>query len=430
MPKPVKKKPTKTKTVTKTEKPAKISPIKATKKTAVRARTSRIPELPPLVEHPHHPYQPSFWAIFFKATALAFVFAFIMLLLTAIGVAVFAFSKLQVFTSAAQISLPQLKQIAETGWRTTPVMQDGRKNILLLGIDSLATRGDEPPLTDTMMFISVDMATGQVYTVPLPRDIWSSEYQTKINSLYQFGMKKYPDHPEQFSAEALSTLTQVPIHHTIVVSLEQVSQLIDLVGGVDLDVPTAFTDPLFPRPDVDVTKVHDPKLLYQTVTFETGKQHMNGERVLQYVRSRHSSGITGTDNDRGARQQLVMQALIGKLLNQNTIKDLQLDGKLFHFYMTNFDKYFPMTQVIATAKALLPVRKNIALHSSVVSVYPTDPKGVLVNPPQTKYKQWVYEIKNLTQFQTEVRTHLQIPATMTVPIPTPTATPTQQRVRK
>jgi len=47
-----------------------------------------------------------------------------------------------------------------------------------------------------------------------------------------------------------------------------------------------------------------------TVEFQPGTQHMDGERALQYARSRHGTG----DNDRAARQQQIITALIKKML--------------------------------------------------------------------------------------------------------------------
>lgn len=357
--------------------------------------------------------QVTFLALFLKATGLAIFFAFVMLLITALAVAGYAYSQVQKFSAASGVPLTTLKETLQTGWSTAPIATQNRKNILLLGTDTLAFRGDVPPLTDTMMLVSIDLASGQVYTLSFPRDIWSVEYQTKINSLYAYGQERYPDEPERFPREVIEQMTGVPIHHTVVVSLETVSQVIDAVGGIEVDVKEGFTDPEFPRSDIDITTERDPAKLYETITFEPGKQMMDGETVLKYVRSRHSAGDTGTDISRGKRQQQVIQALIEKTLNKETLTDPVLAGTLYKFYLETFGSIFPPTEMIATGKTLYPHRSTISQVPHTLSIYPDDPNGVLVNPPVSKYKVWVYEVRSSDAFRQEVMTDLAYPVEAT-----------------
>lgn len=360
----------------------------------------------PLV--PVYPEPLSLGKIAFKATALALFFAFCMLFLTAVAIGLYVYKEVRTFAKAADTTIPELRQLVETSWDTTPVTTNDHKNILLLGIDSLATRGDVPPLSDTMMLVSLNIATGQFNTLALPRDLWSDEYKTKINALYAYGIEKYPDQPEKFPTDVISNMTGLPIHHTIVLSLDTVSQVIDELGGLEIEVPEEFTDTQFPRTDVDVTIERDPAKLYETITFEQGKQTMNGERTLKYIRSRHSQGTTGTDTDRGKRQQLVISALLAKISNPTMLKKPEQAGKLLLLYKTTFADAISLEELIATAKTLLPVRKNISIKSGAITIFPDDPLGVIQNPPVTKYKQWVYEVRNSENFKKEIQTNLGI----------------------
>jgi anionic cell wall polymer biosynthesis LytR-Cps2A-Psr (LCP) family protein len=61
---------------------------------------------------------------------------------------------------------------------------------------------------------------------------------------------------------------------------------------------------------------------YETLTFNSGQEVMNGDRALKFVRSRHALGIEGTDVARGARQQKVIDALKNKLLDRATYTNL------------------------------------------------------------------------------------------------------------
>jgi hypothetical protein len=80
---------------------------------------------------------------------------------------------------------------------------------------------------------------------------------------------------------------------------------VDAVGGVTINVPRAIVDPSYPTDDYG-TKV---------VKFEPGVQKMDGERALEYARTRHA------DNDfqRMQRQQLVVEAMREQLLQLRTL---------------------------------------------------------------------------------------------------------------
>ncbi len=77
--------------------------------------------------------------------------------------------------------------------------------------------------------------------------------------------------------------------------------LIDAVGGVTIDVPRTIVDYNYPTEDLGV----------MTVQFDPGPQHINGERALIYARTRYADD----DYHRAARQQQVVSALLGKLMN-------------------------------------------------------------------------------------------------------------------
>jgi anionic cell wall polymer biosynthesis LytR-Cps2A-Psr (LCP) family protein len=111
-------------------------------------------------------------------------------------------------------------ELVRTGLNTPVTQENGRKNILLLGTDALANREGDPVLTDTMILFSLNLTNGTLTAISLPRDLWSVEYKTKINSLYEYGKDRYPDEPERFPTEVITQMTNVPVHHTIVLSLE------------------------------------------------------------------------------------------------------------------------------------------------------------------------------------------------------------------
>ncbi len=370
-------------------------------------------ELPTIEPTPKHPkthqdpqYSNNLFKLFIKVNLLSLLFASLMLLITAIGISAWGYTKFKKFSQTAGINFSELKTAFTTGWQQQPLTTNGYKNFLLLGVDSLSGRGDVPPLTDTMMLVSLNLDTGKINTLPFPRDLWSEKYKTKINALYYYGFDRYPDNPARFVEETLEELTAVNIHHTVVLSLDKLEELIDLVGGVNLDIPLGFVDEKFPRPGVDVTIERDPKILYQTISFEPGQQTLTGEKALQYIRSRHSEGDEGSDLARGERQQLVVKALFSQLMEpKQYLENPALAGQLYKFYEQNFAEVLPLTELIATGKKLAPIKAEITIAGHQLSTTKDDPKtGVLANPkPSYLYQnQWVYVITDEELFKQEI----------------------------
>lgn len=357
---------------------------------------------------------------FIKTQLYTFLFLLFFILLTLLAVAGVASLKVRTFTRNAQVDLSEIIKTVRTGWRQTPTQVNGYKNLLILGLDTLETRGDAPALTDTMMLVSLglgedfgekdsakDARVGQIKMLSLPRDLWNEDYQTRINALYFYGQEKYPQNPEQFSQEIIEQMTGIDLQHTLVLSFGQVGEVIDMLGGLEIDVPIGFVDEEFPRTDVDVTTVHDPKLLYKTVEFKKGKQTMDGAQILEYIRSRKSGDDEGTDVARGTRQQLVIEALIAKLKQKDTIYDVALLGNLYRYYLDNFADSLPPEELVAIAKAFYPARNKIEFETNTPSIYPDDEDGVIWHPPVRQYQgEWVYTVRDEDEFSREIQSKL------------------------
>ena len=345
--------------------------------------------------------------IFLKINFFAVLIFLGMLLVTAISIGIFAYSKLYNFSKSAGVSIPNLHQTLATGWEQSPTETDSYKNILILGVDTLETRGDPKPLTDSIILSSINLETGKITLLPLPRDLWSEDYQTKINALYTYGLERYPENPQKFSQEVISEMTNIEIHHTLVVSMEMVAEIIDLAGGVEVSVEQGFTDKEFPRTDVDVTTEADPENLYEVITFEAGLQKMDGQTALKYIRSRHGDNDQNTDNARSSRQQAVIQALVKKLTSKKTLLDTDLAGQLYKYYLDHLAADLTPTELIATGKKLLPNKDNIQLINTSLKIYPEDPSGTIEHPAQYLYDgQWVYSIRDQDKFKLNIKKQL------------------------
>ncbi len=97
-------------------------------------------------------------------------------------------------------------------------------------------------------------------------------------------------------------LTGLPVNHVVFVDFDRFRELIDAVGGIDVDVPRPIRSNRFDCP-YDGEGVR----LWEGWRFEKGKQHMSGRRALVYARIRENALDPGeTDFTRSRRQQQVI----------------------------------------------------------------------------------------------------------------------------
>lgn len=338
-------------------------------------------------------------------------FVAVLLTIVAIGGLLFyrADQLVQRFAKAAQLSKEEVLEQAQTAmtslqnyYNAEPDTLPSRYTLLLLGSDLVTGKDSEAELTDTLMLLRLDLEAARVDSLSLPRDLYHQDYQTRINALYYYGQSRYPERPEQFPEEVLSELTGVTIDRTLLLRIGDVRELIDLAGGVEVEVTEAFRDEQFPIYGVDVKRVTDPTLLYETIEFAAGKQVMDGDTALKYMRSRHSGDDQGTDNARGQRQQAVLAALASKLTRAANV---ELAGRLYRFYLDRLSASVPLDdflQLLARLVQIAETRDSYELEfkQHQLSVYPQDPAGLIVNPPlwQTK-NEWIYQIRDQVAFK-------------------------------
>lgn len=193
-----------------------------------------------------------------------------------------------------------------------------RTNIIILGKGG---EGHEAPdLTDTMMVASLSQK--DLALISLPRDIWIPELRTKLNSVYYWGNKKQQGGGIVLAKASSEEIVGVPIHYALVVDFNGFKKIIDVLGGIEVDVERGFTDERYPIPGRENDECGGDvefRCRYETITFEKGVQHMDGETALKFVRSRNAKGDEGTDFARAARQQKVIAAVKEKMLSREIL---------------------------------------------------------------------------------------------------------------
>ncbi len=187
-----------------------------------------------------------------------------------------------------------------------------RVSILLMGIDQRCEEAG-PTHTDSMMVLTIDPVGLSAAVLSLPRDLWVEIPDfgvDRINQANYFGeIYEYPGGGQALAVQTVETLLGVPIDYYVAVNFDAFVEVVDLIGGIDIDVPEAIDDPDYP----------DRCYGYDPLSIEAGEQHLNGEAALKYARTR---ATFGGDVDRAARQQAVILAVRQQVLDLGNLPQL------------------------------------------------------------------------------------------------------------
>ena len=189
---------------------------------------------------------------------------------------------------------------------------DGRVNILLMGVGDSGHDGEK--LSDTLIVASYDPKTHDVAMLGIPRDLYvkiGNQGYSKINNANAFGEQAKEGGGPDLTKQTVSAVLGIPIHYFIRADFTALKQLVDVVGGVDVNVKEDLLDPEYPcTRDVNG---------YCGFSLQAGPQHLNGSAALKYVRCR--KGNCGDDFGRAKRQQDVLVAIREKAEKQNILKN-------------------------------------------------------------------------------------------------------------
>jgi LCP family protein required for cell wall assembly len=214
---------------------------------------------------------------------------------------------------------------------------DGRYNILLLGGDAGPDREGMRP--DSMTVVSIEADTGRATMIGIPRDlqqvpiaegspligtdyapdgVYDCGSECQISFIYPrveaYDTDLYPNAEAEGSLpgieatkEAVEGALDMTIQYYVLIDMQGFSDLIDALGGVDIDV----TEELPMGGDENLNEVEG--WIYP------GQQHMDGYTALWYARSRH----TTSDYDRMERQRQLQTAILQQFDPVNVLTKFQ-----------------------------------------------------------------------------------------------------------
>lgn len=179
-------------------------------------------------------------------------------------------------------------------------------SILFLGVDDSISRRENgqkasEARTDAMILATFNRSNKKIRLVSIPRDtlayIPSVKMYDKITHAHAEGG------PES-SMEAVENIFNVPVDYYARVNMQAFVDIVDELGGIEFDVPFDINEPT--------------KLDKGRIKVKKGKQLINGDEALALVRSRH----VDTDLGRGKRQMEMIEAIVNKAQDSNSISKL------------------------------------------------------------------------------------------------------------
>ena len=196
---------------------------------------------------------------------------------------------------------------------SSEILSYNRINILIVGCDEVENNGR----ADTILFLSISPKTKDVLILSIPRDTRveiPERGMDKINHAYAFG-------GEKLIAETVSLFLDVPIDFYAIADFNGFVNIIDKLDGVEIDVEKEMHY-------VDKAGGLD-------INLYPGKQILDGEKSLQYIRFRHDNlGDLG----RIKRQQKLALAVIEKMMNfDSIIKIPQISEEMEGYIETNIN---------------------------------------------------------------------------------------------
>lgn len=238
-------------------------------------------------------------------------------------------------------------KVAKSVSRVVPIIPvKDRYTFLLLGTDMLI----DVNRTDSIIMVFVSVPDLRIDLLSIPRDlrVKTDEHGfQKINAVYTFEYIKTKSDTESIKkiSREVAELTGAGIDYFVKVDLSGFEKIVDLFGGVDIDVEKNMT--------------YDDNKQNLHIRLKKGLQTLNGRQALQYCRFRHDRlGDIG----RMRRQQTFIKAMVAKAKEGKTLIRLpDIISGAMRFVSTDID-----IKLLLALIGAFPEPSKITVHSQTV----------------------------------------------------------------
>lgn len=199
---------------------------------------------------------------------------------------------------------------------------ESAKNILLLGSDTRDPNNTSGSRSDTIILAHLPGDRSSAQLISIPRDTWvpvpkskdggRGGRNAKINAAYAWG-------GIPLMVQTVEKFTGVRIDNVVLVDFAGFKEIVDSLGGVEIDVERSFTSTHSLNPD-------------SRREFAKGRQTMDGAAALDYARERFA--FADGDFARIRHQQQVIKAILDKAASRGVLTN---PGRLNAFLRATAD---------------------------------------------------------------------------------------------
>ena len=166
------------------------------------------------------------------------------------------------------------------------VAQNDSFNVYISGIDTYGSLSNVSR-SDVNLVVSVNPTKGKVLITTIPRDSYVNIPNKGMDKLTHAGLFGVDS-----SIQTIENLLDINIDYYGKVNFTTLTELIDVIGGIDVENPRAFSA--------------------QGYNFVQGTNHLNGDQALAFARDRYHQAEG--DFDRGKNHTRIITAIINKML--------------------------------------------------------------------------------------------------------------------
>lgn len=195
-------------------------------------------------------------------------------------------------------------------------------SVLFLGLDENDLKEGR---SDFIMFTLINLKTGEITAISIPRDSRVEiipDQPDKLNHAYTYSAET--------AINAVEQILNFPIDYYLAVNLKAFEKFIDSIGGIEIDA----------EKEIQLDSSH---------AINKGKQNMDGQTALKYVRFRKDDE---GDFGRMRRQQQVLDAIIDQMINIKTAVNI---NEFFELAKENMRHNMPPDSLISNAPGLFKV---------------------------------------------------------------------------
>lgn len=261
------------------------------------------------------------------------------------------------------------------------------QNFLILGLDPRDDLLEKTETTDTIIYANLSSNFDSVKLFSLPRDLWFYPNSTKINQIYPDSLKQ--NNQFEYIQNNFNLIIGQKIDKTIIITTQNLKEIINIIGGVDVYLDTELKDSQYPN-QVYIDNPKSGAPIYKTIFYPVGLNHLDSSNISEFVRSRKSSDLAsngGTDLGRMARQQKLFDSLLSKILS---IRDPKQLLKLYNYFDKNISHNLTQKDYLNLGLKLIPNIFKLKINKINIPTGENPKTDIIYHPLKFINKQWVF----------------------------------------